>query len=103
MESNMMKRNCSQMNVQVTILVSSPPSDGNINSLRSAALELTNDWESITVKIDRKGIYYNVSIDFTMQTATEYKVIDEVEKEFKLRAYDLTSYRDMVISFSKET
>jgi hypothetical protein len=87
------------MNVRVTIEVSTPPTASNMNNLRSAASELTNNLKSIVVSTVEDGKYFSLITNFTMKTIAEYKVVDRISKEFKFWTFDLEGYREMMISF----
>ena len=87
------------MNVRVTIQVSTPPTASNLDKLRSAASELTNNLKSIVVSTDENGKYFSLITSFTMKTTAEYKVVDRISKEFKFWTFDLEGYQEMIISF----
>ena len=87
------------MNVRVTIDVSTPPTASNLDKLRSAASELTNDLKSIIVSTDEDSRGFSLMTVFTMKTAAQYKVVDRISKEFNFWTVDLEGYREMIISF----
>jgi hypothetical protein len=87
------------MNVRVTIEVSTPPTASNLDKLRSAASELTNNLKSIIVSTDEDSRCFSLITVFTMKTAAEYKVVDRISKEFKFWTFDLEGYQEMIISF----
>ena len=87
------------MNVRVTIEVSTPPTASNLDKLRSAASELTNNLKSIVVSTDEDSKGFALITNFTMKTTAEYKVVDRISKEFKFWTFDLEGYREMIISF----
>jgi hypothetical protein len=87
------------MNVQVTLNVSTPPTAGNLDNLRSAASELTNNLKSIVVSTDENSKGFSLTTSFTMKTAAQYKIIDRISKEFDFWTFDLEGYREMIISF----
>jgi hypothetical protein len=89
------------MNVRVTIEVSIPPTASNLDRLRSAASELTNNLKSIVVSTDKDSKGFSLTTVFTMKTAAEYKVVDQISKEFEFWTFDLEGYQDMMISFPK--
>ena len=87
------------MNVRVTIDVSTPPTASNLDKLRSAASELTNDLKSIIVSTDEDSRGFSLMTVFTMKTAAQYKVVDLIGKEFNFWTFDLEGDREMIISF----
>jgi hypothetical protein len=87
------------MNVRVTIEVSTPPTASNLDNLRSAASELTNNLKSIVVSTDEDSKGFSLTTVFTMKTTAQYKVVDRISKEFKFWTFDLEGYREMIISF----
>lgn len=87
------------MNVTVTIVVSAPPSEQDLESLRSAASELTNQQNSIRVNIAEDGQRFSLITRFTMKTTAQYKVVDGVSKEFEFWTTTLKGFQDMIISF----
>ena len=98
------------MNVEVTIVVSTPPVEKNIDSLRAAASKLTNNQKSITVRTTEEGgakqfpfqgKRFSLITNFTMRTTAQYKVVDDIASEFKFWTFDLEGYQDMIISFPK--
>jgi hypothetical protein len=87
------------MNVQVTIKVSTPPTASNLDNLRSAASELTNNLKSIIVSTDENSKEFSLTTSFTMKIAAQYKVVDRISKEFNFWKFDLEGDREMIISF----
>lgn len=87
------------MNVQVIILVSTPPLEKDIDSLKAAASKLTNDRKSITVEAYEEGDHFSLITNFTRRTTAQYKVVDDIASEFKFWTFDLEGYQDMIISF----
>jgi hypothetical protein len=87
------------MNVRVTIEVSTPPNASNLDNLRSAASELTNNLKSVIVSTDEDSKGFSLTTVFTMKTTAEYKVVDRISKEFKFWTFDLEGDREMIISF----
>ncbi|MEM8805114.1 MAG: hypothetical protein AAGF01_03590 [Cyanobacteria bacterium P01_G01_bin.38] len=81
------------MNVRVIILVSNPPSPQNVDSLKAAALELTNAKSSIKVTTQKKGDDHALMTDFTMRTTAQYKVVDDIAKTFKFQMWDFEGYQ----------
>jgi nicotinic acid mononucleotide adenylyltransferase len=98
------------VNVEVIIEVSIPPEEKNLDSLRMAASRLTNNQKSIKVQTIEKGSSYSKASDqytllitaFTMRTTAQYKVVDDIAREFKFWTFDLEGYQDMSISFPKQ-
>lgn len=87
------------MQVKVTIIASSPPRDDDLESLRSAASELTNKRDSIKVDVlEEKGRFSLVTC-FAMKTAAQYKVVDKISDRFEFWTWNLDGYQDMMISF----
>ncbi|WP_373546272.1 hypothetical protein [Chamaesiphon sp.] len=89
------------MNVRVTIEVSTLPTASNLDKLRSAASELTNNFKSIVVSTDEDNKCFALITSFTMKTAAEYKVVDRISKEFNFWTFDLEGYGEMIISFPR--
>jgi hypothetical protein len=87
------------MNVAVIIEVSIPPIEKNLDSLKSAAFRLTNNVKTITVEVIEKGDRFSLITSFTMKTAAQYKVVDDIDSEFKFWTFNLQGYEDMMISF----
>ena len=87
------------MNVRVTILISNPPTRQNVDSLKAAALDLTNDKNSIKVTTQQKDDHHTLITDFKMRTAAQYKVVDKISKTFKFQLWDFEGYQDMTIQF----
>ncbi|EKU97915.1 hypothetical protein Lepto7375DRAFT_7172 [Leptolyngbya sp. PCC 7375] len=89
------------MNVRVTILISNPPSPQKIDSLKAAALNLTNDKSSINVTTNQTANHHTLITDFTMRTTAQYKVVGDIDKAFKFQTWDFEDYQDMTIQFPK--
>ncbi|BDA74071.1 unknown protein [Calothrix sp. PCC 7716] len=89
------------MNVRFKILVSKPPSEDNLDSVKSAAKSLTNNKKSIKIQVAQEGEHYALITDFTMKDAAQYKVVDEIDKEFKFWIWNFGDYEDSIISFPK--
>jgi hypothetical protein len=87
------------MSVRVTLEVSTPPTASNLDDLRLAASELTNNIKSIVVSTDENSKGFSLTTSFTMKTAAQYKIIDRISKEFDFWTFDLEGYREMIISF----
>jgi hypothetical protein len=87
------------MNVRVTINVSTPPTAIDLDNLRSAASELTNNIKSIVVSTDEDRKCFSLIASFTMKTTAQYKVVDLISKEFEFWTFDLEGDREMIISF----
>jgi hypothetical protein len=86
------------MNVEVTILVSSQPTDQNLERLKAAAAELTDNRHSITVTM-QEGERHKLITHFTMRRSAQYKVVSDIAHHFKFHTWDLAGYQDMSISF----
>lgn len=97
------------MNVEVIIEVDISPEEKDFNNLRMAALKLTNNPKSITVQATQTGDPLSEALRehtflitrFTMKTAAQYKVIDDIWSEFSFWTFDLGGYQDMSVSFPK--
>jgi hypothetical protein len=95
------------MNVQVTILVSSQPTEQNLDSLKAAAAELTGDRKSITVTVQEcesseeviHRCHYELITNFTMRRSAQYKVVDDIAHQFEFYTWNLEDYQNMSISF----
>jgi hypothetical protein len=87
------------MNVRVTIEVSAAPTASNLDNLKSAASELTNNLKSVVVNTGEDSKGFSLITNFTMKTAAEYKVVDRISKEFEFWTFDFEGYREMIISF----
>lgn len=66
------------MNVRVIIQVSTPPTASNLDNLRSAASELSNNLKSVIVSTDEDSKGFSLITVFTMKTTAEYKVVIEL-------------------------
>lgn len=87
------------MQVKVTIIVSSPPRKDDLESLRSAASELTSKRGSITVEVvEEDGRFFLVTC-FTMKTAAQYKVVDKISDKFEFWIWNVDGYQEMIIAF----
>lgn len=95
------------MNVEVTILVSVPPQKSDLQSLRSAASELSNQQTRITVNVmETEGRFedegrFALVTRFVMKTAAQYKVVDKISDKFEFWTWNLEGYQDMIISFPR--
>jgi hypothetical protein len=90
------------MNVEVMIEVSIPPKENDLDNLRRAASALTNTPGSITVRTAQAGDRISLITNFTMRTTAQYKVVDDIYREFKFWTLNLESYENMTISFPKQ-
>jgi hypothetical protein len=90
------------MNVRVIIEVSTPPTASNLDKLRSAASELTNNTKSIVVSTDEDSRGFSLTTIFTMKTTAQYKVVDQISEEFDFWTFDLEGYQEMIISFPRQ-
>jgi hypothetical protein len=79
------------MKVQVIIEISTPPTASNLDNLRSAASELTNNLKSIIVSTEEDSKGFSLTTSFTMKTAAQYKVVDRISKEFEFWTSDLVA------------
>jgi membrane protease subunit (stomatin/prohibitin family) len=91
------------MNVLVIIEVSIPPVEKNLDSLKSAASRLTNNAKSIVVQVHKKGDRFSLVTSFAMRTAAQYKVIDDIDSEFKFWTFNFEGYEEMSISFPSKS
>lgn len=89
------------MNVEVAIVVSTPPLKQDIDGLKHAASALTNNQKSIKVKTLKAGDRFSLITRFTMRTAAQYKVVEAISSEFDFWTFDLQGYQDISISFPK--
>jgi hypothetical protein len=88
------------MSVEITIFVASQPTDQNLENLKAAAAELTDDRRSITATVQEcESSRYELVMHFTMRRSAQYKVVDDIADRFKFRTWDLAGYQDMSISF----
>jgi hypothetical protein len=100
------------MNVEVIIEVFIPPEKEDLDSLKRAASRLTNNQKSITVRTAgdslspsgwlRQQRRISLITDFTMRTTAQYKVVDDISREFEFQTFALKGYQDMTISFPKK-
>jgi len=81
------------MKVEVVIEVDIPPEEKDFDGLRRAASKLTNNPKSITVQTTQAGDRISLITNFTMKTAAQYKVIDDIWSEFKFWTFDLKAIR----------
>lgn len=97
------------MNVEVIIEVSVPPEENDLDNLRRAASALTNNPGSITVRAVQaddslsETLRERISLitNFTMKTTAQYKVVNDIDREFKFWTLNLEGYEDVTISFPK--
>lgn len=87
--------------VKVTIIVSSPPQEANLDNLRSAAAALTHKPDSITVRAIAENDHFSLVTRFAMKTAAQYKVVDQISHTFKFWTWDLDGYQEMIIAFPR--
>ena len=87
------------MNVRVTVLISDPPSPHHVDSLKDAALDLTNDKNSVKITTKPKGKYHAIITNFKIRKAAQSKVVDGIYKAFKSCAWSFAGYQDMSIEF----
>ncbi len=89
------------MNVKVTIIVSSAPQEADLENLRAAAAELTNKQKSITVDVVEENGRVNLNTQFSMKTAAQYKVVDDISHTFEFWTWNLEGYQEMIIAFPR--
>jgi murein L,D-transpeptidase YafK len=87
------------MNVEVTIEVSTPPIEKNLDNLKTAASKLTNNINSITVQVYEKGDRFFLVTSFTMRKAAQDKAVGDIDSEFEFWTFNLQGYQDSTISF----
>ncbi|MGB7086367.1 MAG: hypothetical protein WBD47_12495 [Phormidesmis sp.] len=87
------------MKVKVTVFLSCPPSEQDARSLERAALNLTNANNSVQVEESQDDKHHILAVMFTMKTAAQYKVVDEISREFKSETWNFEGYQDMSIQF----
>lgn len=87
------------MQVEVTMIVSSPPRESDLDNLRSAAAELTHKRDSITVQAIAADGQCSLVTRFAMKTAAQYKVVDQISQQFASWTWDLDGYQEMIITF----
>jgi hypothetical protein len=51
------------------------------------------------VHVNEHGDRFSLVTNFTMKTAAQYKVVDDIDSEFKFWTFNLQGYEDMMISF----
>ena len=89
------------MNVEVIIEVSISPKKNIFDALRRAASSLTNNQKSITVQTTQKGDRIFLITFFRMKATAQYKVVDNIVREFEFQTCEIEGYQDMTISFPK--
>jgi hypothetical protein len=89
------------MNVQVKILVSSQPTEQDLDSMKSAVGKLTNAPKSIVVSMKKGDRYFELIADFTMRRISQSVIVSDISQEFKFWAHNLKDYQHMSISFPK--
>lgn len=89
------------MQVKVIIIVTSPPRESDLENLRSAAAQLTNRRDGVTVNAIAEDGRYSLVTVFAMKTAAQYKVVDHISKTFKFWTWDLDGYQEMIITFPR--
>jgi hypothetical protein len=87
------------MNVQVKTLVSSQPTEQDLDSMKSAAGELTNAPKSIVVSMQKGDRYFELVADFTMRRIAQSAVVSDISQEFKFWTHSLKDYEGMIICF----
>jgi hypothetical protein len=89
------------MDVQVGIETQGPPTAERLEILRSAAARFAENKANISVTHTVMPEGHCLVVQFTMRTAAQYKVIDEIAKGFKMEIWDFDDYLDMWITFPK--
>jgi hypothetical protein len=89
------------MNVEVTIVVSTPPQEDDFDCLRRAAADLTDNPNSIVVRMEKTDDRTSLVTNFTMRTTAQYKVVGDISHQFKLYTVYIEGYQDIIISFPK--
>lgn len=87
------------MHVRVSFLFSEALLPKDLENFKQAAQEFTNDLNSIQVNTQEKAEGFTVLTDFTMKTAAQYKVVDDIAKEFKFWTVNIEGYQSMSIQF----
>lgn len=87
------------MNVRVTFVFSQLVSQSDLDRMKIAAQKLTNNKRSIQVSIQDAEENYAVVTDFTMKTTAQYKVVDNISREFEFWTDNIKGYQDMIIQF----
>jgi uncharacterized protein YfcZ (UPF0381/DUF406 family) len=88
------------MTAEVTIVVSTPPCDQDLDNLKSAAAQLTNRQSSIAVVVTEVGDRFHLTTRFTLKNAAQYKVVTPISEEFEFWTVSLAGYQDQWICFS---
>ena len=89
------------MDVEVGIETEGPPTEERLDALRRAAARLTDDPLSVLVSHTVMPDRHCLLAQFTMKTASQYKVVADIAEEFKMNILDFDDYRDMWIQFPK--
>lgn len=72
------------MDVQVGIETQGPPTEERLEILRRAAARFAENKANISVTHTVMPDGHCLVVQFTMRTAAQYKVIDEIAKGFKM-------------------
>jgi hypothetical protein len=89
------------MNVQVKILVFSQPTEQDLDSMKSAAGELTNASKNIVVIMQKSDRFFELIAAFTMRRIAQSAIVSDISQEFKFWTHNLKDYEDMIICFPK--
>lgn len=90
------------MNVSVTLIFSQPVSQSDLDSFEIAAQILTSNKRSVQVSIQDTEENYAVVTNFTMRTTAQYKVVENMSREFEFWTDNIEGYQDIVIQFAKK-
>ena len=85
------------MKVKVEMTLLDHPTAEHQQEMRSAAAGLTSEKKSIVV-CEHTSQPQTLVAQFTMKTAAQYKVVDEIARQFKNKVRD---YADITIGFAK--
>ena len=89
------------MEVEVGIETHNPPTDERLATLESAAARFADNVASISVTYTAMSDRYTLVTRFTMRTAAQYQVVDDIARGFKMDIWDFDDYMDMWIAFPK--
>lgn len=81
------------MNVRVEIKLNTSPQEKHRQEMRRAASDMTNNLNSIKIYTQPP---VTLIAEFTMKTTAQYKVVDEIGREF---VCFMENYSDLTISF----
>jgi hypothetical protein len=89
------------MNVQVKILVSSQPTEQDLDGMKAAAGKLTNARKSISVSMQKGDRYFELVANFTVRRISQSAIVSDISQEFEFWTHSLNDYEDMTICFPK--